>query len=326
MRVLGLSFGRKMKNCEILCKAALMEAEKAGHEVAFIRMIDMDIKTCNGCGGCGKSLDSGGSGRCVIKDDLPYIDEEFLKADAIIVAAPVYALGPSGQLKQMADRMGPSHDLAFLTNANEKRKADGKTGDQLVDPRNFKQRFAGLISVGGASTRSWVSFGLATMHILCFPSGIKVIDQIDAYNMGGVGHPLLDEDLMGRVRRLGQHVAEACGKPHDEVPFQGDEEGTCPVCHLDLLTVRGSTTVECPLCGSYGHLSVEGDKVKVTFSAAEQKRSRLNYDGKLEHYTEIKGFGAIAGPKIRAAGDALNEKIKTYENYNELKFVRELKK
>ena len=145
MRVLGLSFGRKMKNCEIMVKAALMEAEKAGAEVAFIRMIDMDIKTCNGCGGCGRSLDSGGSGRCVIKDDLPYIDEEFLNADAIIVGAPVYALGPSGQLKQMADRMGPSHDLAFLTNANNKRIADGKTGDQLVDPRNFKQRFAGLI-------------------------------------------------------------------------------------------------------------------------------------------------------------------------------------
>ncbi|NLK88825.1 MAG: hypothetical protein GX276_01600, partial [Clostridiaceae bacterium] len=72
-------------------------------------------------------------------------------------------------------------------------------------------------------------------------------------------------------------------------------------------------------------LSVEGDKVQVTFSEAEQKRSRLNYDGKLEHYVEIKGFGAIAGPKIKAAGEALTEKIKTFENYRELKFHRELK-
>ncbi|MGI6326413.1 MAG: flavodoxin family protein [Saccharofermentanales bacterium] len=325
MRILGLSFGRKMKNCEIMVKSALMEAEKAGADVAFIRMIDMDIKTCTGCGGCGRSLDSGGNGRCIIKDDLPYVDEEFLKADAIIVAAPVYALGPSGQLKQMADRMGPSHDLAFLTKANEQRIADGKTGDQLVDPRNFKQRYAGLISVGGASTRNWTSFGLPIMHILCFPSHIKVIDQIDAYNMGGIAHPLLDEQLMARVARMGRNIAQACGKPHSEVPFMGDEKGTCPVCNCDLLTVRGSTTVECPICGIYGQLSVEGDKVQVTFSEAEQKRSRLNYDGKLEHYVEIKGFGAIAGPKIKAAGDALNDKIKTFENYRELKFHRELK-
>lgn len=325
MRVLGLSFGRKMKNCEILVKTALMEAEKAGAEVHFIRMIDMDIRTCTGCGGCGASLDRGGSGRCIIKDDLPAIDEEFLKSDAIIVGAPVYALGPSGQLKQMADRMGPSHDLAFLTNANNKRIADGKTGDELVDPRNFKQRFAGLISVGGASTRNWVSFGLPTMHILCFPSQIKVIDQIDAYNMGNIAHPFLDEGLMEKTRKMGRTIASACGKPHAEVPFQGAEEGTCPVCHCDLLTMSGTTTVECPICGSYGKLSIEGDKVKVTFTEAEQKRSRLNYDGKLEHYTEIKGFGAVAGPKMKAHGAQISEQLKAYENYHELKFYRELK-
>ncbi len=319
MRVLGISFGRRMKNCEILVKEALMEAEKAGHEVALIRMIDYDVKPCIGCGGCGNSLDKGGSGRCVIKDDLPLIDEEFLKSDAIIVGAPVYALGPSGQLKQMADRMGPSHDLAFLTMANKQRIAEGKTGDQLLDPRNFKQRYAGLISVGGAVTHNWVSFGLPTMHILCFPSQIKVIDQIDAYGMGSKGSPLLDEDLMERTRRLGRNIVSAVGKPHDEIGWLGDDDGVCPVCHCDLVMLSGTTRVECPVCGSYGQLSVDGDKVKVTFSEAEQKRSRLYLPGKMEHYNEIKSFSGIAGPKIMAAGDELKRKLKKYEGYRELK-------
>jgi flavone/flavonol reductase len=320
MKVLGISFGRKMKNCEILVKHALMEAEKAGAEVSFIRMVDLDVKTCTGCGGCGKSLDNGGNGRCIIKDDLPYVDEAVLNSDAIIVAAPVYALGPSGQLKQMADRFGPSHDLAFLTNANEQRKEAGKTGDELVDPRNFKHRYAGLISVGGAKTKNWVSLGLPTMHILCFPAQIKVVDQIDAYNMGSIGSPLLDKDLMERVARLGRNVTSSIGKRHEEVKWMGEEDGTCPVCHCDLLIANGTTTVECPVCGIYGKVAIEGEKLKVTFSEAEQKRSRLNYDGKLEHYTEIKSFGSIAGPKMAAAKDVLPGMLEKYKDYREVKF------
>jgi len=295
-----------------------MECEKAGHEVAFIRMIDLEVRTCNGCGGCGSSLDKGGNGKCVIKDDLPFVDEEFMNSDAIIVAAPVYALGPSGQLKQVVDRFGPSHDLAFLTMANNQRIVDGKTGDQLVDPRNFKQRYAGLISVGGAKTQNWVSFGLPTMHLLCFPSQIKVIDQIDAYNMGSRGNPVLDNELMERVRKLGQNIASAVGKPHAEVGWMGDEEGVCPVCHCDLITIKGTTTVECPVCGIYGKLSVEGDRVSVTFSEEEQQRSRHTFAGKMEHYTEIKSFGAIAEPKIKAAGEELPKMLKKYEGYKEL--------
>ncbi len=326
MKILGLSFGRKMKNCEIMVKSALMEAEKAGAEVSFIRMIDMEIQDCNGCGGCGKSLDNGGSGRCIIKDDLPFVDEEVQNADGLIIAAPVYALGPTGQLKQMADRMGPSHDIAFLFHANEKRIAEGKTGDQLVDPRNFKQRYAGLISVGGASTKNWVSFGLPTMHILTYPSQIKVVDQIDAYNMGNTAHPFLDEDLMGRIRRMGQHVVSAVGKPREDVSWMGDEEGTCPVCHCDLLTVNGTTTVECPICGIYGKISIDGDKLNVTFSEAEQHRSRLNREGLEEHWREIKGFGAIVGPKMKEHGVRLSEMEAPLRGYAELSFHRELRK
>lgn len=322
MKVLGLSFGRKMKNCELLVKQALMAAEAAGAEVKFVRMLDLEIKPCTGCGGCGNSLQKGGSGRCIIKDDLPFVDDLFLESDAIICAAPVYALGPSGQLKQIIDRFGPSHDRAFLNEENKLRIAAGKSGDELVDPRNFKDRFAGLISVGGAKTRNWVSYGLPTMHILCFPSHIKVVDQIDAFNMGSIGSPLLDDQLMERVAQLGRNVFEACGKKREEVEFKGDEQGICPVCHCNHLTVYDTTTVECPICGIYGTLSVDGDKVKVHFSEAEQKRSRLNYDGKLEHYLEIRSFGSVAGPKMAAGKEKIDATIGKYKGYAEVAPVK----
>ena len=51
-KVLGLSFGRKMSNTDVMIKTALMECEKAGCEVKFIRVDDLDIKPCTGCISC----------------------------------------------------------------------------------------------------------------------------------------------------------------------------------------------------------------------------------------------------------------------------------
>ncbi len=319
MKILGLSFGRKMKVSEILVKAALMAAEKEGAEVSFVRMLDFDIRPCTGCLGCINSLPRGGDGRCIQKDDLHILEEAFLEADAIIAACPVYAVGPAGLYKDLVDRFGPAHDYAFLDVEQKKRIAEGKTGDQLLDARIFKDRFAGLISVGGAMTQNWVALGLPNMHLFTFPGNIKVVDQIDAYDQGRKGSPLLDQDLMDRTARLGRAVAQACGKPRDAVEWAGDDGWICPVCHNNLLTVRKTTTVECPVCGIYGKLSVEGDEVKVTFSEAEQKRSRCNYDGKLEHCLEIRSFGAIAGPKMVAHAEELKLKMKPFEGYRELK-------
>lgn len=318
MKVVGISFGRKMKNTELLVKEALLKAEENGAEVQFIRATYMDIKPCNGCGGCMKSLATGGSGKCVIKDDLAIIDEAILNADAVIFGAPVYVLGPTGQLKQMADRFGPSHDRAFLTMENEKRIKAGKTGEELVDPRNFKNRFAGLISVGGAVTQNWVSFGLPTMHLACFSSHIKVVDQMDVYDMGRTGSVLLNQDLMDRAGKLGQNLVSVAGKDREQVSWMGDHQGTCPVCHCDLLTMNGTTTVQCPVCGIYGTLSIDEGKVSVAFSEAEQMRSRLNYDGKHEHWAEIMSMGPVAGPKLAAASEELEIKLKRYEGYGEL--------
>ena len=40
-KVLGISFGRKMSNCDIMVKHALMECERRGFETAFIRADDL---------------------------------------------------------------------------------------------------------------------------------------------------------------------------------------------------------------------------------------------------------------------------------------------
>jgi len=121
---------------------------------------------------------------------------------------------------------------------------------------------------------------------------------------------------MARARRLGHNVAEAMGKSQEEVRWMGDEVGTCPVCHSNLLTVTKKNPVECAICGISGAIKVEGDKISVTFSEEEQKRARLTVAGKLEHYLEIRDNFRIAA--TRNDLDQIPERLKKYEGYREI--------
>lgn len=316
MKVLGISFGKKMANTDILVKEALFGAKAAGAEVEFVNTVGMKIGRCIGCGACSTGLRQGKDTQCIIKDDYQELEQKILNADAIIVGAPVYVLQPVGQFKDFVDRFGPMHDMAAMKGEQDKRTERGEI-DNPVDPRYFKKRYVGYISVGGASTKNWVSLGMSSLHLFGMSSGMKVVGEIDAYRMGVTGNPALDEALIANANTLGVKVAEAVGKPEEEIEWYG-EPGTCPVCHQDLITLNGTTTVECPICGIEGKLSIEGDKVNVTFSKEQQARARGTYEGLLEHYLEISGFGALAGPKLQAAKDRLPVLLQRYKDFEKL--------
>jgi multimeric flavodoxin WrbA len=287
MKLLGLSCGRKMQNSEILLREALMAAEELGAEVSMMRLLDLDIKPCKGCMTCTMSLMSGGPGDCVIKDDLPFLDDRLLGCDGMILAAPVYVLGPPGLVKVIADRRGPSRDVAWLMEAKKLRETLPTPPASGPDERSFKNRVAAFINVGGASTPNWLSLGLPLMYLFTFPSNMTVVDQMQMTSMTRFMNPVLNPEALARARKLGRNVAEAMMKTAEEVKWMG-EEGTCPVCHSNLLTVTAQNPVECPICGIAGTLKVEGDKISVVFSEEEKKRSRLYMAGKVEHWVELR--------------------------------------
>ena len=309
MKIVGLSFGRRMKNCEILVKKALMKAEEQGAEVSFISMINKTIGHCIGCGACSKGMKNGLDIVCVLRDDYETVVRELLDADGIIIAAPVYSVGISGQFKNFLDRFGAAHDRASLDAENEKRRIEGMP---LLDERYFKDRYVSYISVGGAATHHWVAFGLPMMHLFDFSSKMKVVDQIDAYDMGRGGNPLLDSLLMKRVDELGEHMVQAITF-HDD-SWKG-EPGICPVCHGSLLSFNHTTTVECPVCGIKGKLHIEEEALHVYFSKEEIQRARNTTAGLLEHYEEIKQMPNIAIPKLTAGKEMLDESMAVLKDY-----------
>ncbi|MCZ7664242.1 MAG: flavodoxin family protein [Thermoleophilia bacterium] len=287
MKLLGLTCGTEMGNTEVLVREALMAAEAAGVEVALVRLLDLDLKPCTGCKSCVESLMKGGAGNCIIKDDFPFLDDLIMESDGVILGAPVFVLGAHGLVKLLADRMGPSHDLAWRLEARKIREESGRTQGKGPDGRSFKRRIGGFVSVGGASTQNWLSLGLPTMHLLSFPSHITVVDQMQVRGTTAIGNVVLTPEALERAQGLGRNVAEAMLKPDEEPRWRG-AEGICPVCHCDLLSITGGRLVECAVCGIAGTLTTDGGRITVTFNEEEQRRSRLALGGKKEHWDEVR--------------------------------------
>ncbi len=321
MKVLGLSFGRRNSNCDILCKEALYGAHDANPdaEIRFINTQRLTIGRCLGCGACSTALEKGKDNNCIVKDDFQMVEEAVREADSIVLVAPVYVLQPVGQFKDFVDRFSCRHDVSAINWVLDKRRTGELPGDPDAFPQErFKRRTISYIAVGGATTDNWTAMGTATLHLFGFPPMMQVVSNYNANGMGVVGNPYLDETLISHVQEIGKRTVEAWAKDPKDVEYWNPKDmGTCPVCHQNLLMVNGTTNCQCPICGIHGKISIDGEKLKVTFSEDEQARARNTFRGLREHTTEIQGFGAICGPKIAANKEYLdkqmNERIKKFE-------------
>lgn len=311
-KVVGFSFGRKMSNTEILIKEALLQCQDAGFDIEFIRCDELDIHICSGCCACVASLASlKGNGSCIHKDDdFHIIHEALMSADAVIVGSPIYVLSPTGNFKKVCDRIGPAHDITFVKPAIEAGIREGRPENTYPDVRSLKKRVAALITVGGARTENWLSFGMPTMYEFTMSMGIDVVDKLQYHAAMNYNSVLGRDDVMARAKKLGENIVDALNAEteEDRVRYRGDDEGACPVCHDRLLRITGDgTKVECPICGIEGHLEFEDGQIRPVFSAAQIARSRLYPAGKQEHSDEIRD-GIMTQKKV----DNLSELKKRY--------------
>lgn len=312
-KVVGLSFGRNMSNTEVLVKEALLVCEKAGFEIEFLKCDTLNVKPCLGCCRCvGQLASMTGSGKCFQKDDFPVIEEAFLSSDAMIIGSPVYEFAPSGQFKTVCDRFGPSHDITFVGPAIEQGKKEGRDPSTYPDERALKPRVGAFIAVGGARTKNWTSLAMPNMFEFAFPMAIDIVDKLLYHGAMNIEHVLGRPDVLEKAQKLGQNIVDALNAETEEErrKYRGEEKGTCPVCHEDLLQImHDGNKVECPICGIEGTIDMADGELKVSFSDAQIRRSRLNMDGKWEHSNEIRD-GAMTQKKV----ENLSELKKPYLN------------
>lgn len=89
---------RKGGNGETLARKVAEAMEQGGSTIEYIRLNELSLRPCQGCGGCDKT------GNCVIKDDMTAIFQAVDDADRILLVSPVYFYGLSAQCKIFGDR------------------------------------------------------------------------------------------------------------------------------------------------------------------------------------------------------------------------------
>lgn len=90
---------RKGGNSETLARQIAAPIEEGGGSVEYIHLNSLNLRPCQGCGGCDKT------GVCVVKDDMGAVFEAVDWADRILLVSPVYFYGLSAQCKIFGDRM-----------------------------------------------------------------------------------------------------------------------------------------------------------------------------------------------------------------------------
>lgn len=89
---------RKNGNSNTLAASVEAGAREAGANVESLMLPVMDIRPCDACDDCQET------GVCVIKDDMQMIYPLLEKADAIVIAGPVYWFTINAQAKLCIDR------------------------------------------------------------------------------------------------------------------------------------------------------------------------------------------------------------------------------
>jgi multimeric flavodoxin WrbA len=90
---------RKDGNTARLTEAFIEGAKAAGNEISLFMAAGLKIGGCRGCRYCFKH-----QGICVQRDDMPPILDALRKADALVLASPVYFFSVSAQIKLAIDR------------------------------------------------------------------------------------------------------------------------------------------------------------------------------------------------------------------------------
>jgi multimeric flavodoxin WrbA len=91
---------RKNGNSVLLSEQVAAGARAAGAEVETFLLHTMDIQPCNACDAC-QGMEEG---ECTIQDDMQILYPKLRRADALLIASPVYWFTMSAQTKLFIDR------------------------------------------------------------------------------------------------------------------------------------------------------------------------------------------------------------------------------
>ncbi|HAA83757.1 MULTISPECIES: flavodoxin family protein [Thermodesulfobacterium] len=164
MKVLGV-LGSPHKNggSAQLLLAALKGAEREGAKTELVSVYDGEIKPCIGCI---HDEEPNCKFPCIFEDYGKIILEKIYEADGIIFSTPIYWFAPSGQLKNLIDRMTCLENMV-----------------SYGEPSYLEGKVVGAIAVGadegGAWTGGYIITTMTSMGAIIPPWGIAYSHKAD---------------------------------------------------------------------------------------------------------------------------------------------------
>jgi len=243
-RVLGIvASPRKLGNCEILAKV-IMEAAGSNNQLEMIRLTDLNIKGCKACYACLPKEAS-----CGIEDDLNFLLERIRLADAVVLAAPCYFLGPHSSVKKLQDR--------FLSVGNNYEQYSGKP----------------CVTVTTYGVPGWDGYTEPALNLTVRFLNLHLVDS--ASFLGANPAEVLEDPVnLKRAQQLGQALFDP---GYRRVPKANE----CPVCWSDILRYDGKNVI-CPFCGTIGEFRAEGKEVVLDFYPKADHR--FSEEGRRHHF------------------------------------------
>ena len=273
MKVLAISGGTKNGSNDSICREALLAAQACGAETAFIRLLDLNLKYCTGCGACMKSLNMGQGGGCIQKDDFQWLRDQILDVDSVLFSMPVFEKGLPGVFHTVLDRFGPGNDWGTnKLGAEISEKVNGKFPDQ----RLFRQKTVAFLGTGGTD---YTTMFQCTCSMLAMLMRWDVL-ECDVFQWTTC-FPVEDERVQ-RVHRLG----EALASPERRTGRTGG--GVCPHCGCSNFYLYPDGRGECCLCGIKGRLISGGDGLQFVFPQEQLQHAADTESGKLCHAMDIR--------------------------------------
>ncbi|HOU32606.1 MAG TPA: flavodoxin family protein [Synergistaceae bacterium] len=174
-----------MGNTATLTQDALDAAAARGAETKMVRLNELTIRGCQGCYGCQRETP------CVQQDDMTTLYEEINRADAVLIASPVYMGYPfTAQTKLFIDRLFPY--IQVLSDRKSRMKPGKRLGLIITQNQPASDFYRAKVEE------------LETMlHFLGFGEGRAMLGA----DLGGPTDAAARQDYREEARHLGEFLA-----------------------------------------------------------------------------------------------------------------------
>ena len=242
---------RKYGNSELFVKE-LFKQLPPNWELKLLRLPELDIRPCVACYRC-----LFGKMECPQKDDFAMALQALIEADAYVVAAPTYLLGPNSSLKRFLDR-----GMSFYAHV-----------DKLWGKPAVGVAIAGIEGMEGYTklcVESFIKFTLGELR------GSAVI-------YGAMpGEIFLENGGKETAKRLARALVEGREEADPSVP-------ACPLCGGDTFRLMSDGRLRCMLCSSSGLYRCQEGRLHIEATPGEHALF-LTRESALQHAEWLRGM------------------------------------